>query len=163
MSHKSDANHAWATKPIRKQDPVVTLTLLVVDDQLSLRRLLEVVAGEDDRYGRVVSASRTAEAVRLAGEHQPDAVLLDVGLGEEDGLASVDDLRAAAPATVIVVFSSTPYADVETVRRAGADLFVPKGTDPDLLLDLIAQQVAARATPRTHVDLSAAELRGGRP
>ena len=133
------------------------LTLLVVDDQFSLRRLLEVVAGEDARYGRVVSASRAVDAVRLAGEHQPDAVLLDVGLGEEDGLQSVDGLREAAPATVIVVFSSAPYADAEIVRRAGADLFVPKGTDPDLLLDLIAQQVAARRTPLTHVDLAAVE------
>lgn len=137
----------------------MTLTLLVVDDQLSLRRLLEVVAGEDERYGRVVSASRAADAVRLAGEHQPDAVLLDVGLGEEDGLNSVDDLREAAPATVIVVFSSVPYADAEIVRRAGADLFVPKGTDPDLLLDLIAQQVAARSAPVAHVDLASVECR----
>lgn len=133
------------------------LTLLVVDDQLSLRRLVEVVAGEDPRYGQVVSAARADEAVRLAAEHQPDAVLLDVGLGYEDGLASVDDLRAAAPGTVIVVFSSQPYADAEIVRRAGADLFVPKGTDPDLLMDLIVQQVEARRTPRTEVDLRAVE------
>lgn len=133
------------------------LTLLVVDDQLSLRRLVEVIAGEDPRFGRVVSAARADEAVRQAAEHQPDAVLLDVGLGREDGLASVDDLRAAAPGTVIVVFSSQPYADAEIVRQAGADLFVPKGTDPDLLLDLIVQQVAARRTPRTEVDLRTAE------
>jgi DNA-binding NarL/FixJ family response regulator len=123
----------------------VLLRLLTVDDHVSLRRLIEVVAGEDERYGLVVSAASTAHAVALAAEHQPDAVLLDVGLGYEDGLAAVDQLRAAAPRTVVVVFSSHPSADHDSARKAGADLFVPKGTDPDLLLDLVARQVQARA------------------
>jgi DNA-binding NarL/FixJ family response regulator len=138
----------------------VPLTLLAVDDHSSLRRLIEVVAGEDERYGLVVSAAGTAEAVALAAEHQPDAVLLDVGLGHEDGLAAVALLRAATPGVVVVVFSSHPSADHDSARQAGADLFVPKGTDPDLLLDLVAQQVEARRqrTDRTRlIDLGPTE------
>jgi DNA-binding NarL/FixJ family response regulator len=122
----------------------MALSLLVVDDQLSLRRLIAMVAGEDPRYGVVVCAAGVADALRLALEHQPDAVLLDAGLGEEDGLASIGDLRRAAPRVAVVVFSSDPFADHESSRRAGADLFVAKGTDPDLVLDLVAQRVELR-------------------
>jgi DNA-binding NarL/FixJ family response regulator len=125
----------------------VALSLLVVDDQFSVRLLLELVAGEDARYGLVVSAAGVADAVRLAGQHHPDAVLLDVGLGDEDGLASIDDLRSAAPGVVVVVFSSDPLADRDSARRAGADLFVQKGTDPDVVLDLVAKRVEDRAVP----------------
>ncbi len=132
----------------------MSLSLLVVDDESSLRRLLEVIAGEDPRYGVVVCAAGVAEAVRLAGQHQPDAVLLDAGLGDEDGLASIGELRKAAPGIVVVVFSSAPFADHDSARRAGADLFVPKGTDPDLVLDLLAQQVEVRRVRarRLHLD-----------
>lgn len=136
----------------------MALTLLVVDDQLSLRRLFEVVAGEDSRYGPVVCAATARDAIRLAGEHQPDAVLLDVGLGADDGLASIGPLRAAAADTVVVIYSSQPHADHESARRAGADLFVPKGTDPDLILDLVAQQVEARQTPHARIDLDAPSI-----
>lgn len=120
------------------------LTLLAIDDHSSLRRLIEVVAGEDSRYGLVLSAAGTAEAVALAAQHQPDAVLLDVGLGHEDGLAAIGPLREVVPGVVVVVFSSHPSADHDSAREAGADLFVAKGTDPDLLLDLVVEQVQAR-------------------
>jgi DNA-binding NarL/FixJ family response regulator len=122
----------------------VPLTLLAIDDHSSLRRLIEVVAGEDSRYGLVLSAAGTAEAVALAAQHQPDAVLLDVGLGHEDGLAAIRPLREAVPGVVVVVFSSHPSANHDSTREAGADLFVAKGTDPDLLLDLVVEQVQAR-------------------
>jgi len=122
----------------------VPLTLLAIDDHSSLRRLIEVVAGEDSRYGLVLSAAGTAEAVALAAQHQPDAVLLDVGLGHEDGLAAIGPLREVVPGVVVVVFSSHPSADHDSAREAGADLFVAKGTDPDLLLDLVVEQVQAR-------------------
>ncbi len=119
----------------------MTISLLVVDDQLSLRRLLEVVAREDGRFGPVVCAAGVAEAVRLAEAHRPSAVLLDAGLGSEDGLAAIGGLRAVVPGLVVVVFSSAPYADHDSAKAAGADLFVAKGTDPDLLLDQVVQLV----------------------
>lgn len=131
----------------------MALSLLVVDDQVSLRRLFEVVAGEDNRYAPVMSAGNARDALRLAAEHQPDAVLLDVGLGDDDGLAAITPLRQASPGSVVVVYSSQPHADHDSARRAGADLFVPKGTDPDLILDLVVQQVEARRAPLPEVVL----------
>jgi hypothetical protein len=38
-----------------------------------------------------------------------------------------------------VVFSSAPYADRHSARLAGADAFIEKGTDLDLVLDTIAE------------------------
>ncbi len=132
----------------------MTITLLVVDDHASLRRLFEVVAGEDPRFAAVVSAATAADAIRLAGEHQPGAVLLDVGLGRDDGLEAIGPLRESAADTVVVIYSSQSNADHESARKAGADLFVPKGTDPDLILDLVVQAVTARREPPARKDLA---------
>jgi DNA-binding NarL/FixJ family response regulator len=143
MSPESHTNHAEPLN-FQHQGLAVPLSLLVVDDQLSLRRLIAMVAGEDPRYGVVVCAAGVADALRLAQQHQPDAVLLDAGLGHEDGLASIGDLRRVAPRVAVVVFSSDPFADIDSARRAGADLFVAKGTDPDLVLDLVAERVELR-------------------
>ncbi|MEN8133074.1 MAG: response regulator, partial [Pseudomonadota bacterium] len=60
-------------------------TILVVDDDPDIRELLEDYLGEQ---GYEVIAIATADAFREAlAEHEPDVVLLDVGLPGEDGLS----------------------------------------------------------------------------
>ena len=133
-------------------------TLLTVDDDPSLRRLLEMLAVEDGRFHRVLAAENAAEAMTQASE-QPDVIILDAALGREDGLALIPQLRAVATHAMIAVFSSAPYASSHSAARAGADVFVEKGTDPDHLLDLLARLAADRAelsnplTGRLTVDL----------
>jgi DNA-binding NarL/FixJ family response regulator len=123
---------------------VVALSLLVVDHQSSVRRLLEVVASEDVRYGVVVTAEGAAAGRQQAFRHQPDAVLLDAGPGHDGGRAAIEDLRRLVPGVVVVLHSSDSFVDHDSAREAGADLFVPKGTDVDLLLDLLLDLVAGR-------------------
>ena len=52
--------------------------------------------------------------------------------------------RERAPTTAVVVFSSTPYATHESSRAAGAERFVEKGTDLDLLLDVVVEAAEER-------------------
>lgn len=130
-------------------------TLLMVDDDPSLRRLLAMLADEDPRFGRAGVAANAAEALDLAAE-QPDVIVLDAALGSEDGLALIPRLREIASRALIAVFSSAPFASSASAARAGADVFVEKGTDPDHLLDLLARLVADRAersSEPTTVDL----------
>ena len=67
--------------------------------------------------------------------HLTVTLTLDAALGEDDGLALIVDLRKASPDCTVCVVSSAPYADDVSARAAGADLFLPKGTDPDVVLD----------------------------
>jgi DNA-binding NarL/FixJ family response regulator len=97
-----------------------------VDDQPSFRgmarRVLEwrgyVVAGEADS-----AASAIAAAERLA----PDAVLLDVCLGEDSGFDVACTLTQARPELAVLLVSSIDYRQCETlVRDCGARGFVLK-------------------------------------
>ncbi len=122
----------------------VVLNVLVVDDHASVRRLLQTVAHDDPRFGLVWEAGTLAEALAVAGEECPHVIVLDADLRGEDGLGGVAALRERAPTTAVVVFSSTPYATHESSRAAGAERFVEKGTDLDLLLDVVVEAAEER-------------------
>lgn len=122
----------------------MSLNLLVVDDQPSVRRLLEVIAGEDARFGRVVSAAAVGEALGLAERERPQVIVLDADLQGEDGLQAIVPLRERVPGAAVVVFSSAPFATDRAARAAGADRFVEKGTDLDVLLDVVVAAAQAR-------------------
>ncbi len=123
-------------------------TIVIVDDQAVIRELFRLLLIEDARFATPLLASDAAAALALVAEHQPDALLLDVDLGGEDGLALVPSVRALAPATAVVVFSSASRATPALVQASGADAFVEKGTDVDLVLDLLHT-----ATPTRVLDL----------
>ena len=125
----------------------LSYTLLTVDDDPSLRRLLEVLVTEDPRFGEPLTAANAHEALGMAAQ-QPDVIVLDANLGFDDGLELIPRLREVAPSAVVAVFSSAPVANPDSAHRAGADVFVEKGTDPDRLLDLVASLVQHR-TERT--------------
>jgi len=95
----------------------MSLQLLIVDDSdeflASAARLLET------QGLRVVgSATSSAEALRLADELEPDVALVDVELGEEDGVALARELEARRPATRAILISAH---DREDLGLAGDD------------------------------------------
>ena len=75
--------------------------VLVVDDDAAIRRLLRntlVRAGHD-----VAEAGTARDALHQAAAGHPDAVLLDLGLPDRDGLAVIPLLRAKGDAVILVV------------------------------------------------------------
>ena len=75
--------------------------VLVVDDDLHIRRLLNSTL---TRGGyEPIEAVNAKEALALAAEHRPDAVLLDLGLPDRDGLEIVQLLKKASPAPILVL------------------------------------------------------------
>jgi two-component system, NarL family, nitrate/nitrite response regulator NarL len=72
-------------------------------------------------------ASSGEEALRLAEALEPDVVLVDVELGEEDGIALTRTLEANAPSTRIVLISAHERSDLGDMLTDGrALLFLPK-------------------------------------
>jgi two-component system, NarL family, nitrate/nitrite response regulator NarL len=104
----------------------VAVRCLIVDDNeeflASASRLLESqgvdVAG---------SASTGEEALRLAGSLMPDVVLVDVELGEEDGVELALKLREAVPSTRVVLISAYERDEIDDlVKPTRAVGFLPK-------------------------------------
>jgi DNA-binding NarL/FixJ family response regulator len=104
----------------------VKLRSLIVDDSetflASARRLLESQGVEI-----VGTATSGAEALDLAVGLSPDLALVDVELGEEDGVDLADQLRSRSPATRVVLISTYGRDEMqELISASSAVGFLPK-------------------------------------
>jgi diguanylate cyclase (GGDEF)-like protein len=116
-------------------------SLLIVDDEPDLRRILETLLHEDGY--RVVTTGAGAEALALAQKQSFDLIILDLLLPDLDGFAVLGALRArpATALTPIILLSARDSAG-EKVRglQLGADDYVTK---PFSAAELLARQRAA--------------------
>ena len=106
-------------------------TILVCDDDPSLRELVRAVLGS--RY-RFVEAADGTEALTLARDDRPDLIVLDVMLPGLSGIEVLEELRStdSLKEIPVVVITAWSHAEIE-VQVAGADRFVSKPFDPDEL------------------------------
>jgi DNA-binding NarL/FixJ family response regulator len=121
---------------------VSTIRVLVVEDVPELSRLLEMTFELDERFVPVGTATSSSQAIDIAREQQPDAVVLDMSIdGSSDDL--LPELCALLPDARIVIFTGS---DDEHRRQAtlaaGASAYVVKGGDLDALLDALAEHPA---------------------
>ena len=115
-------------------------TILVGDDDPSLRELIRAVLG--NRY-RFVEAADGLEVLAVAHDVQPDLIVLDVMLPRLSGIGVLDALRADAElsTTPVVVITAWSHAEGEA-WTAGADRFVSKPFDPDDLSAAVEELLA---------------------
>jgi DNA-binding NarL/FixJ family response regulator len=127
----------------------MAITVLIADDHEVIRRGVEVLL-ESSHFRVVASAATVAQLVRLARKHKPDVVLLDVRLGDEDGLDAIRRVRSAAPKTRSVVFSAFDNPTyVARAVAAGANDYLLKTADLDTLLAALDNAVADGPPTRT--------------
>ncbi len=114
------------------------MKVLIVEDDLAYGRLQELRLEESPttRFtGQVVRSLQEALAF-LATDHA-DAVLLDLGLPDSSGVASVEAIHSAHPQVPIVVMSGmVDEAIVQAAREAGAADVTEKGKDTNETLEL---------------------------
>jgi DNA-binding NarL/FixJ family response regulator len=83
----------------------------------------------------VATAATAAEAIDRVGKHQPDIVILDIGLPDRSGISLIPGILAQAPACHILMLTSfEDDASVHAALRAGAHGYVVKNADPDDLV-----------------------------
>jgi DNA-binding response OmpR family regulator len=140
---------AWFTKPLdvdrflgvvedlMLQSAAAVRRVLVVEDEVSVRNMItEYLEGE--HYAPEVAGS-IEEARRRIAEERPDLILLDLMLPSEDGwqflrLRQADPLLAAIP---VLVISAAPHQRLLEAKELGADGFLSKPFDLDLLSALL--------------------------
>jgi DNA-binding NarL/FixJ family response regulator len=120
------------------------IRVLIADDHRLFREAVEAILGGDDRFAVVGHALDGEEAVRLAGELQPDLVLMDISMPGMDGFEAAEAIRAGdARASVLMLTGSNSRSDVDRARRAGASGYVTKDRLDVELIDLMLE-VASR-------------------
>ena len=106
--------------------------VLIVEDDVHIRRLLRVALL---RAGHAVAEAGTArEGLSLLDIDKPDAVLLDLGLPDRDGLELIQLIKARSDATLLVVSAREETAEKVAALDLGADDYLTKPFDTEELL-----------------------------
>src|SRR5262245_10565280 len=98
--------------------------ILIVDDEAQMRRFLRGSLGSHGY--QIVEAETALEALQLAASHNPDLMLLDLGLPDRDGLEVVRELRGWTKLPIVVVSARGREDDKVGALDAGADDYLTK-------------------------------------
>jgi DNA-binding NarL/FixJ family response regulator len=117
---------------------VVTIKVLLVDDDALVRAGLRMILSSADDLMVVGEADDGAEVVAAVREHKPDVVLMDIRMAEMDGITATTALHRLDPAPQVIVLT-TFQADelVLSALRAGASGFLVKDTPPAEIINAI--------------------------
>ena len=113
--------------------PMSDQQLLIIDDDATFARVLARALGS--RGFEVITASNADEARALTRRHQPRYCVLDLKLGDENGLRLIRELQALVPEIRVLLL--TGYASIATAVEAikrGAHDYLSKPVDADAVV-----------------------------
>jgi DNA-binding NarL/FixJ family response regulator len=128
------------------QGPLMSIELVIVDDHEVVRSGLAAMLG--DRVKVVASVGSIDAALAAIKKQLPQVILLDVRLGELDGLEGLGEVRSQFPSLPVVVLSA--YDNPTYIARAvalGASDYVLKSSPREILLAAIERAAKHEAAP----------------
>jgi two-component system KDP operon response regulator KdpE len=141
--------------------------VLVVDDEPHILKTLDVNLAA---RGYLVDLAATGEAaLNIAAQHQPDLVILDLGLPGLDGIRVVESLRRWSKVPILVLSARETERAKVAALDAGADDYVTKPFGMDELVARVRaalrraappEEEATVVTDRFTVDLAAKRILG---
>jgi DNA-binding NarL/FixJ family response regulator len=147
----------------------MTVRVLLVDDQPLLRVAFTLVLDSQPDIEVVGEADDGTVAVRLAGELQPDVVLMDVRMPGMDGIEATRRIVDESPDTKVLIMTTFDLDEYAFAGlRAGASGFLLKNAQPAELLSAIRSVAAGDAVvapriTRRLLDQFASQLPDGGP
>jgi two-component system response regulator PilR (NtrC family) len=126
-----------------RQSGAISGSILVIDDEQSMRELLQLML-EREGY-RVESAATGRNAIKMLKKTPFDLLLCDIRLGDISGLEVLREAKERNPETVVIMISA--YASTETAVEAmndGAYDYVPKPFNNTELIQTVAKAMALK-------------------
>ena len=130
-----------------------SIQVLVIDDEKHIRSTVGLLL--ESQGCQVVGAATSAAALAAMAKQRFDLALLDLKLGNENGLELLPRLLAEDPSLLVVMITAFAQIDtaVEAMRRGAWD-FLPKPFEPEHLLALLRKATERRTLASTVADLS---------
>lgn len=98
--------------------------VLVIEDEAPIRRFLK--AALEGQGFKLLEAATGAQGLAMAASHNPDLILLDLGLPDLDGLEVIKAIRGWARTPIIIISARGRDADKVNGLDAGADDYLTK-------------------------------------
>ena len=108
-----------------------TLILVVEDDRPIRNLIVTTLKTHDYKY---LAAENGASAILEASSHNPDIVLLDLGLPDMEGVEVIKKIRTWSNMPIIVISARSEDTDKIEALDAGADDYITKPFNPPILL-----------------------------
>lgn len=99
-------------------------TILVIDDEVQIRRLIEITLSANGY--RIFSASTGNEGIQKAATHTPALILLDLGLPDADGIEILKKLREWYQKSIIILSVRSSEDDIVKALDYGANDYLTK-------------------------------------
>lgn len=112
--------------------------ILIIEDEVSIRRVLSKILSEEDASYQISEASDGAEGIEKIKKEDFDLVLCDIKMPKKDGIEVLSEAKSLKPNMVIVMISG--HGDLETAVQAmklGAFDYISKPPDLNRLLGTI--------------------------
>ncbi len=124
------------------------MKMLVIDDDQGIREALTVSFTTEWEACEVLAADDGTTGLRFFEEHQPDIVVLDIGLPGMNGIEVLDRIRKHSDVPVVMLSARDGEDDIVRALELGADDYVTK---PFRYLELMARikAVQRRASERS--------------
>jgi len=109
-----------------------TMTVLVVEDDMPIRNLISTTL-KTHEY-KFLTANDGNDAIMQASSHNPDVVLLDLGLPDIDGIEVIKKIRSWSNMPIIVISARSEDTDKIEALDCGADDYLTKPFSVEELL-----------------------------
>jgi two-component system KDP operon response regulator KdpE len=107
-------------------------TILVVDDEPQIQKMLGILLGGEDF--KIIESLTGKEAVRVCASVKPDLVLLDIGLPDMDGKEVITAIREWSQVPIIVLSVCALDEEITEALNIGANDYVTKPFNIEVLL-----------------------------
>ena len=111
------------------------ITIMIIDDHVVIRSGLRMLIEHDQRMQVVAQAGNRIEALERAAGTRPDVIILDLVLGEEDGLSFLPELCQASPNSRVLVLTGVQSLDAHrrAIRRGALGIVLKEHAAEQLL------------------------------
>lgn len=98
--------------------------ILIIDDEIQIRKLLEIAL--DSNGYKTIFAVNGKEGIALAANHQPDLIILDLGLPDEDGQIVLKRLREWYKKPILILTVKNTEEEIVKALDNGANDYLAK-------------------------------------
>ena len=131
----------------------MSVVLIVEDELLELEFLKSIVAEELNPKDKLITCESGIQAVKLAKQHRPDIILMDILIPEMDGLQALEEIKKFLPqACVIILSACSDFFYAQTAIRLRVQEYLLKPIKPSVFKKVFHDLLTTVATCQVHVD-----------